>query len=64
LGDQIKKNEMCRACSTYGGEGRHIQGCGGGGDLREGDHLEDSGIDGRVNIKMDLQELGWGLKLD
>jgi hypothetical protein len=30
------------------------------GDLREGDHLEDPGIDGRKNIKMDLQDVGWG----
>jgi hypothetical protein len=29
-------------------------------DLREGDHLGDPGIDGD-NIKMDLQEVGWGL---
>jgi hypothetical protein len=29
LGDQIKKNEMGRACSTYGGEPRCIQGFGG-----------------------------------
>jgi hypothetical protein len=60
LGDQIKKNEMGRACSMYGGEGRHIQDFGGGRDLRERDHLKDPGKDGRVNIKMDLKELGWG----
>jgi hypothetical protein len=30
------------------------------GDLRVGDHLEDPGVDGRYNIKMDLQEVGWG----
>jgi len=28
LGDQIEKNEMSRACSTYGGEQRHILGFG------------------------------------
>ena len=28
-GDQIKKNEMGRAYSTYGGKERCIQGCGG-----------------------------------
>jgi hypothetical protein len=27
------------------------------GDLREGDHLEDPDVDGRI-IKMDLQEVG------
>jgi hypothetical protein len=27
--DQIKKNEMGRACSTYGGKERCIQGLGG-----------------------------------
>jgi hypothetical protein len=31
------------------------------GNLREGGHLEDPGIDGRVgNIKMALQEMGCG----
>ena len=29
LGDQIKKNEMGGACSTYGEEERCIQGFGG-----------------------------------
>jgi hypothetical protein len=29
FGDQIKKNEMGGACSTYGGEERYIQGFGG-----------------------------------
>ena len=28
-GDQIKKNEMCGVCSTYGGVERRIQGFGG-----------------------------------
>ena len=27
------------------------------GNLRERDHMEDPGID---NVKMDLQEVGWG----
>ena len=27
--NKIEKNEMGRACSTYGGEKRHIQGFGG-----------------------------------
>ena len=29
LGDQIEKNEMDGACSTYGGEERHIKSLGG-----------------------------------
>ena len=28
-GDQIKKNQMGRACSTYGGQERSIEGIGG-----------------------------------
>ena len=28
-GDEIKKNEMGGACSTYGGEERRMQGIGG-----------------------------------
>jgi len=37
---------MGRACSTYGGEKRCIQGFG-----RERDHLGDSGIDGRIILR-------------
>ena len=43
--DQIKKNDMSRSCSMYGGEKRCVQGFGGG-NLRKGDHLEDPGVDG------------------
>jgi hypothetical protein len=34
------------------------------GNLREIDHLKDPGLDGKINIKMDLQEVGWGDGLD
>jgi hypothetical protein len=30
------------------------------GDLREGDHLGNPGVD-EDNIKIDLQEVGWGM---
>jgi hypothetical protein len=45
LGDQIEKNEMDRACSMFGGEGRYIQSCGGI-NLRE-----DPGIDRRIILR-------------
>jgi hypothetical protein len=32
----------------------------GGGDLREGDHLEDLGINGRKVLKSNLREVRWG----
>jgi hypothetical protein len=30
------------------------------GNLREGDYLEDPGVDGRINIMVDLKEGGGG----
>jgi hypothetical protein len=54
LGDQIKKNEESRSCSTYGGRGELRIGFYWG-NLREGKlrHiLED-------NIKMDIREVDW-----
>jgi predicted aspartyl protease len=30
------------------------------GDLRERNHLVDTGVDGKIIIKMDFQEVGWG----
>ena len=44
--DRIKKNEMDGACSTYGG-GEVLSGFWWG-NLRERDHLEDLGVDGRI----------------
>jgi hypothetical protein len=49
---------MGRACSVHRGNERCTQGFGVG-NLREGDHLEYSGVRWEVNIKMYLQELGW-----
>ena len=48
-GDNIKKNEMDRACGTYGGKERCIQGLGE--DLMEKEHLEDLGEDRRLILK-------------
>jgi hypothetical protein len=30
------------------------------GELRERNHVEDLGVDGKNNIKIDLQNVGWG----
>jgi hypothetical protein len=46
LGHQIERNEVSGACSTYGerrGVHRVLV-----GHLREGEHLEDAGIDVRI----------------
>jgi hypothetical protein len=50
VGDQIEKNETGGACSAYRGEERHIQGFWWG-NLKERDHLNDPGLDGRIILK-------------
>ena len=60
-GDQINKNEMERACSTYGGEAHT-------GfwwrNLREGDHLEDTAVDERITLKWIFEKWDGGHGLD
>jgi hypothetical protein len=58
LGDQIKKNEMGGAHSTYEREDRYIQGFGGKSLGKEIIHK--TRCRQEYNIKMDLQEVGWG----
>jgi hypothetical protein len=49
-GDQIQKNEMGEACSTYGVEERCIQGCGVGKPEVK-NHLKYPGVDGRIILR-------------
>jgi len=58
-GDKIEKNEMGGGCSACGGEKNTYTGFWWG-NLRKRDHLEDPGLDERINNKMDLQEVGCG----
>jgi hypothetical protein len=55
LDDKIKKNEMGGTRSMYGREDRYIQGFGG-----ESLGKEINRCRREYNIKMDLQEVGWG----
>jgi hypothetical protein len=55
LGDEIK-NEVGGVCSTYGGEER--------GNLRGRNDLEKTRPRLGDNIKMDLQDFGYGHGLD
>jgi hypothetical protein len=49
LGDQIVKNEMGRACRTYG-ENEAYTGFWWG-NLSERDHLQDPGVDERIILR-------------
>jgi len=50
LGDRIEKNEIGGACSAYG-ERIEVYTGFWWGNLREREHLEDSGIDGRIILR-------------
>jgi hypothetical protein len=50
---------MGGACNTYGGNRGAYRILVG--DLREGDHFGDPGVDGRIILKMALEEVGWGM---
>jgi hypothetical protein len=49
-GDQIKTNERVMACSVCGEEKEVYTGFWWR-DLREGEHLEDPSVDGRIILK-------------
>ena len=61
LGDQIKKNEMGRACSTYDGiwGGGAYQNVVGRQERRN--HLEDPGVDGRIILRWIFRKWDYGL---
>jgi len=52
FGDKIEKNEMGGSCSIYGERTGEL--CTGfwWGNLRERDHLEDPGVDGRIILRL------------
>jgi hypothetical protein len=54
---------MGGACSTYGGK-REVRTGFWWRDLREGDHLGDPGIDGRITLKWIFTKWGGGGPVD
>jgi hypothetical protein len=58
-GNQIEKNEMGGAYSTYGG--KEVRTGFWWGDLREGDHLGDPGVDGQIRLKLIFKKWDGGM---
>ena len=58
MGDQVKKNEMDEARSTYGGKERCIQGLVW--KLEGRDHLEDPDVDGRIILRWTFRKWDGG----
>jgi len=54
-GDKIEKNELGRACRTYGGGERCLQGSGGE-TLWERDHLGEPDVEGRIVLRWILRK--------
>jgi hypothetical protein len=52
---------MGGTCGTYGRRERYIQDFGGGRHLREWDHLENLGLDGRITLKWILKKWAGGM---
>jgi len=50
---------LVRSCNTYGGGGRRIQGWWG--NLRERDHFEDPGVDGRIQLRSNFRKWNGGM---
>ena len=64
MGGKIEKNEMGGACGTYGGSGEVCTGFWWG-SLREGDHLGDPDVEGKIILRRKFRkwervwETGW-----
>jgi len=58
--DQIRKNEVDGTCCTYEAEDRCIQSFGEEASMRGRDHLEDLGIDGRIILRLIINQYAEG----
>ena len=63
MGDQIKKNEMGRACGMFGGQERCTPDFGGV-FRRMRDHLENEGVVGRIELTWTFKKCDWGRDID
>jgi len=57
-GDQIRKDEMGRACGIYGGEEKCMQGRGVW-NLKDRDHWKDLGLQGRIILELRCKSVDW-----
>jgi hypothetical protein len=58
----VNEGEVGGAFGMHGRGEKSVQGFGG--SLKERNHWKDEGVDGKIGIRIDLEDIGWGCGVD